>query len=86
MLCENTVLTVDNRGQDLVTDAGKKRTAIPRVEESFITRYPEAYQNELDHFLNVIQGWFVCIVFDTAFQHDQLWVFFSALSPLRPEC
>jgi myo-inositol 2-dehydrogenase/D-chiro-inositol 1-dehydrogenase len=31
---------------------------------SFPSRYDEAYKRELDHFLNVLQGWFLIEVFN----------------------
>lgn len=56
VLCEKVQLSVENKGVNLLNTSGDQGTLLPRPEENFITRYQEAYRNELEHFLNVIEG------------------------------
>lgn len=56
VLCEKAQLSVDNKGVNLVSTGNEKGTLLAPPEENFMNRYPEAYRNELDHFLDVVVG------------------------------
>ncbi|OWF40067.1 uncharacterized protein LOC110464263 [Mizuhopecten yessoensis] len=56
VLCEEGLLSVGNRECDHVTEAGHHVTSEPRIYDQFTNRYNEAYSNELEHFLDVLQG------------------------------
>ena len=50
------MLTVENKPIDHVTSLGDVISAVPRIELDFMSRYRDAYRNELEHFLDVIEG------------------------------
>ena len=50
------MLTVENKTVDQVMSHGATDSTIPRIEANFMARYKDAYRNELDHFLDVIEG------------------------------
>ena len=50
------MLTVENKTVDQVMSHGDTDSTIPQIESSFMARYKDAYRNELDHFLDVIEG------------------------------
>ena len=50
------MLTVENKPIDHVTSHGDVISAVPRIELDFMSRYRDAYRNELEHFLDVMQG------------------------------
>ena len=50
------MVTVENKTVDQMMSHGVTDSTIPRIESSFIARYKDAYRNELDHFLDVIEG------------------------------
>ena len=52
------MLTVDNKPVDQVTSHGDVTSAVPRIELDFMSRYKDAYRNELEHFLDVMEGMF----------------------------
>ncbi|XP_069104126.1 inositol 2-dehydrogenase-like [Argopecten irradians] len=56
VLCEEGLLTVGNRPKDQVSEAGHHVTTESRIHDHFTTRYDQAYSNELEHFLDVLQG------------------------------
>ncbi|XP_060071232.1 inositol 2-dehydrogenase-like [Ylistrum balloti] len=56
VLCEEGLLSVGNRNSDQVTEAGHQETTEPRIYDHFTNRYGQAYSNELEHFLDVLQG------------------------------
>ncbi|XP_033760607.1 inositol 2-dehydrogenase-like [Pecten maximus] len=56
VLCEEGLLSVGNRSSDHVTEAGHHVTREPRIHSHFTTRYDQAYSNELEHFLDVLEG------------------------------
>ncbi|XP_060557757.1 myo-inositol 2-dehydrogenase-like [Ruditapes philippinarum] len=56
VLCEKMQLSVDNKGVNHLTTSGEQGTILPKTEESFMDRYPDAYRNELEHFLNLVEG------------------------------
>ena len=50
------MLTVENKPVDQMTSHGDVTSAVPRIELNFMNRYKDAYKNELEHFLDVIEG------------------------------
>ena len=50
------MLTVENKPVDHVTSHGDVISAVPRIELDFMNRYRDAYRNELEHFLDVMEG------------------------------
>ena len=50
------MLTVGNKTVDQVRSEGEVTSTFPRIELNFMDRYKDAYRNELDHFLDVIEG------------------------------
>ncbi|KAJ8310450.1 hypothetical protein KUTeg_012315 [Tegillarca granosa] len=56
VLCDRGMLSIDNRLTNLVTEHGDAVTSIPRIDQDFLTRYLDAYANEIDHFLDVMEG------------------------------
>ncbi|XP_045184669.2 inositol 2-dehydrogenase-like [Mercenaria mercenaria] len=56
VLCDKMQLSIDNKGVNHLITSGDQGTLLPRPEDNFMNRYPDAYRNELEHFLNVVQG------------------------------
>lgn len=56
ILCDKSMLTVENKPVDQMTSQGDVTSTQPRIELNFMTRYKDAYRNELEHFLDVIEG------------------------------
>ncbi|XP_064615533.1 uncharacterized oxidoreductase YrbE-like [Liolophura sinensis] len=55
-VCEEGMLTVDNPTLNSLSEHGPRVTATPRTGQSYLTRYPQAYANEMEHFLDVLEG------------------------------
>lgn len=56
VLCEKVQLSVDNKGINHLITSGELGTVLPKPEDNFMNRYPQAYRNELEHFINVVEG------------------------------
>ncbi|KAL4216597.1 hypothetical protein ACF0H5_024320 [Mactra antiquata] len=56
VLCEKEQLNVANKSETHVMTSSDEGTVLSRSVNDFIERYPVAYRNELDHFINIIQG------------------------------
>ncbi|KAK3094453.1 hypothetical protein FSP39_001892 [Pinctada imbricata] len=56
VLCDKGMLNVDNHLTSLVSYHGGQDTSVPRIDSHYSTRYPQAYANELEHFLDVLEG------------------------------
>lgn len=57
------MISVDNKRSSLVTEHLAKVTTSPPIDDHFINRYPQAYAAELEHFLDVMQGQYIYIIF-----------------------
>ena len=53
------MLTVENKPIDQMTSHGEVTSTVPRIHFNFMNRYKDAYRNELEHFLDVIEGMFL---------------------------
>ncbi|WAR29988.1 IOLG-like protein [Mya arenaria] len=56
VLCEKMQLSVENRGANHVVSGTNQGMLQSAPEANFMRRYPEAYANELEHFLDVLEG------------------------------
>ena len=56
VLCDKGMLSVDNKRSSLVTEHLAQVTTVPQIDSHFTNRYPLAYAEELEHFLDVMQG------------------------------
>ncbi|KAH3746687.1 inositol 2-dehydrogenase-like [Dreissena polymorpha] len=56
ILCENSQLTIENRGANCVTTANCHGKLLSPPEANYMSRYSEAYALELEHFLDVLEG------------------------------
>ena len=50
------MLSVDNRSPSLTTAYTLQSISTGPIDTHFTTRYPQAYANELEHFLDVMEG------------------------------
>ncbi|WAR29996.1 YRBE-like protein, partial [Mya arenaria] len=55
VLCEKMQLSVENRGANHVVSGTNRGMLQSAPEANFMRRYPEAYANELEHFLDVLE-------------------------------
>ncbi|KAL3884390.1 hypothetical protein ACJMK2_024531 [Sinanodonta woodiana] len=55
VLCEKGMLTVENRPLYNMTSHTAMGNTVPQIHQIYKSRYIEAYRNELEHFLDVIQ-------------------------------
>ncbi|WAR29975.1 IOLG-like protein, partial [Mya arenaria] len=56
VLCEKLQLSVENKGANHVINGTNQGMLLSAPEANFMRRYPEAYANELEHFLDVLEG------------------------------
>lgn len=56
VICEEGSLVVANRSTHQLTTHTTDTSTCPGIDAGFDTRYPEAYSNEMEHFLDVLQG------------------------------
>ncbi|XP_041351704.1 uncharacterized oxidoreductase YrbE-like [Gigantopelta aegis] len=55
-VCDKGCLKVTNRETSYLHKYSLDMLKSPNIDYDFVTRYPEAYHNEMEHFLNVLQG------------------------------
>ncbi|ESO83866.1 hypothetical protein LOTGIDRAFT_168909 [Lottia gigantea] len=56
VLCDKGVLKVRNKSANLFTMSTSDKSTVSGIDLCFTQRYAQAYQNELEHFLDVLQG------------------------------
>ncbi|KAL5013700.1 hypothetical protein ScPMuIL_007970 [Solemya velum] len=56
VLCESGMLSVENKVTNLTTEHGRDVTSVPRIDTQFTSRYMDAYWEELQHFIDILQG------------------------------
>ncbi|RUS91089.1 hypothetical protein EGW08_001114 [Elysia chlorotica] len=55
-ICEDGSFVVTNRATHQLHTHSAERSTCPQIDAGFDTRYPQAYLNEMEHFLDVLSG------------------------------
>ncbi len=70
VLGDRGMLEIKNKRITFLEHSDAYGTHLDRTDEYFLSRYSQAYRNEIDHFLDVIQG----TLFNIASALEQLLV------------